>query len=732
MEMSNRDRRRYPRSELRAQITFELDGSKWQGTIINFSEIGLLIQSEHLLPPGKKVKIPIVLPGKGIFYLHGEVIWSKDFCEGRAEDKSQGFMGVELSAVPVEYLKAVSDLRKRLEASPSRNPRERYEVFHRVRFQSGEMFLTEYTENLNQGGMYIATAENLEPGTILKAQLEIPGFGEPLKIKGRVAYRLDQVTAKAKGRTPGVGIQFLDLSTKVRDQLDHYVRRLAIHRSDPQKSLNTEVPNNGALKEFLVPELILGISSKESTGILKLTHKSVKKKVYFQKGKPVFVDSSLPSETLGQFLTRRGLLPLQNLAKWLPLIEGSDSMVATNLVREKFMDEETIIDALVEHQEERLTNTFPWFEGSFEFTYDTDWPKTIMILPLQSHRIVFSGIVHWYDSTLVSSWMGLNELSTLRRERSPSSDHVLSHLAYQILFELWAPQTLKALGKSTGIPMKTLLPAAYALIISKWASLEFLLQKEKTKKPTVKPEKKPPKKKQETPTNWKLLIEEDFSRLGNLDYYELLGIDENASEVEITKAYLDRTARYSKESVTMEHFQDKELLQKISQILAWIRTAYDTLLDPTIRDAYKKEKTERKAQKIKADIMETDQVVLRAMSEMHEGNPKKAIEILEDRAKLKPFHPTVAGWYGWALFNEHREKNLNDALSLISKAIEQDPSDPHLYYFLGEISAHSQKWKEAESAYLQAVRLQSNFTQAKLGLDQTRKNMLISNQQNAN
>ena len=114
--------------------------------------------------------------------------------------------------------------------STRRRQEERFEVIHRVRFSSGEEFLSEYAENLSRGGMYLVTEESLKPGTVLQARLEIPGLEKPIELKGTVAYRVGAEQSFEQGRAPGVGIKFLELDPEARQRLDHYLTRLKIHR----------------------------------------------------------------------------------------------------------------------------------------------------------------------------------------------------------------------------------------------------------------------------------------------------------------------------------------------------------------------------------------------------------------------------------------------------------------------------------------------------------------------
>ncbi|MBX3270679.1 MAG: response regulator [Sandaracinaceae bacterium] len=80
----------------------------------------------------------------------------------------------------------------------------------KVRFRSIEELVTAYTEDVSRGGLYVTAAQQLPPGTEVQLSLELPDGGEPALVPARVAYLLDEPTARAQGRNPGMGMQFLE------------------------------------------------------------------------------------------------------------------------------------------------------------------------------------------------------------------------------------------------------------------------------------------------------------------------------------------------------------------------------------------------------------------------------------------------------------------------------------------------------------------------------------------
>ncbi|HEY4492798.1 MAG TPA: DUF4388 domain-containing protein, partial [Acidobacteriota bacterium] len=61
----------------------------------------------------------------------------------------------------------------------------------------------------------------------------------------------------------------------------------------------------GNLRQIRFPDLLLKISDRKQTGVLRLIRKPFQKVVYFQEGMIVFARSSDPDERLGELLLRQ-------------------------------------------------------------------------------------------------------------------------------------------------------------------------------------------------------------------------------------------------------------------------------------------------------------------------------------------------------------------------------------------------------------------------------------------
>ncbi len=67
-----------------------------------------------------------------------------------------------------------------------------------------------YTHDISQGGLYLATQNFLPLGSVVQLKVELPDGAEPAPIIARVAYTLDAEEAQQRGRSQGMGMEFLD------------------------------------------------------------------------------------------------------------------------------------------------------------------------------------------------------------------------------------------------------------------------------------------------------------------------------------------------------------------------------------------------------------------------------------------------------------------------------------------------------------------------------------------
>ena len=94
-----------------------------------------------------------------------------------------------------------------------------------VDYSSVDDFFTEFTANINEGGMFVEIEKPPELDTVVQLQFRLPGTRKPVKVLGRVAWSKDE----DPDGPSGVGIEFHDLSAELRDTINQVVRQLRRH-----------------------------------------------------------------------------------------------------------------------------------------------------------------------------------------------------------------------------------------------------------------------------------------------------------------------------------------------------------------------------------------------------------------------------------------------------------------------------------------------------------------------
>ena len=103
-----------------------------------------------------------------------------------------------------------------------RRETQRAPVTVRIQYGSVDAMFSEFTRNINEGGLFIATEEPLALEERVQLQFQLPGGEEPVKASGRVVRIQD-----ANDEMPrGMGIEFEELDAAARTRINELVLQL--------------------------------------------------------------------------------------------------------------------------------------------------------------------------------------------------------------------------------------------------------------------------------------------------------------------------------------------------------------------------------------------------------------------------------------------------------------------------------------------------------------------------
>lgn len=124
---------------------------------------------------------------------------------------------------PTLYLDPVTAFALAERALAERRRAPRYTVVAEVTFESETNFYSGLTENLSEGGLFIATLAPGRIGATIELELALPDGGPPIAVGAVVRW----IRGGEDGDVPapGMGVQFIDLPAEALDRIRWFTER---------------------------------------------------------------------------------------------------------------------------------------------------------------------------------------------------------------------------------------------------------------------------------------------------------------------------------------------------------------------------------------------------------------------------------------------------------------------------------------------------------------------------
>jgi uncharacterized protein (TIGR02266 family) len=99
---------------------------------------------------------------------------------------------------------------------------ERTELVVSIEYSTVDDFFSEFTRDINEGGVFIETERPQPVGTTVDLQFHLPGSEDPVKAVGLVVRSGDGTD----GSPIGMAVEFDGLSSDARERIDEIVRSM--------------------------------------------------------------------------------------------------------------------------------------------------------------------------------------------------------------------------------------------------------------------------------------------------------------------------------------------------------------------------------------------------------------------------------------------------------------------------------------------------------------------------
>jgi uncharacterized protein (TIGR02266 family) len=131
----------------------------------------------------------------------------------------------DFRSILVTFVRRFEKMMDRIQEFSTRR-RERISKSLSLKFKDRETFISAYSGNISSGGIFIVTKRPLRVGEKFLLKLQLPDLSVPLQIECQVSWTRQEEEA-AKGRPPGMGVRFLDISEKDSKLLKEYMKQIS-------------------------------------------------------------------------------------------------------------------------------------------------------------------------------------------------------------------------------------------------------------------------------------------------------------------------------------------------------------------------------------------------------------------------------------------------------------------------------------------------------------------------
>ena len=467
-------------------------------------------------------------------------------------------------------------------------------------------------------------------------------------------------------------------------------------------------PQADQLASTPLPNLLLALRACSFSGKLSLHNGRQERAFIFRKGAPILSESNLARDSLGAYLIRESLLSDEDLRPAIQRAEERHISQAAALLELEIIEPVKLFHLLQGQTRRHLFDSMDWRTGRYELIPDEEAETGFEALAIDLLPAVCEGLAaHWSIEELLA---GVSE-DLLRFPRTlPAFSGSLQRLELadddRQLFEgLRADQRVdRTLGKKLMSP--DLLAALW--VLRETGGLEFGDEADEVDAPsnagdethfeseielvvlddplpgeTVEPDDSPILSLAPVPSEGDSLrteIEKMGAALPHSDHYQALGVDSDASNSTIKKAYINAAKRYHPDALARLGLQG--LKEEASQVFSRIAEAFEVLSNPARRKDYDAEQQGEFSVADAQTLGQAETAYRKGEILLRMGDFAAALPYLDSAVEIWPGEGAYQSGLGWALYKK-TPSDPESARECLERAVELTPGDAVGHFRLG-------------------------------------------------
>jgi hypothetical protein len=359
----------------------------------------------------------------------------------------------------------------------------------------------------------------------------------------------------------------------------------------PRAASVPPVAVSGAVVDLVTEDtaaLLARLHEEGFTGKLVFARDDVQKLVFLDVGRPVFANSNLPHDRMGDLLYREGKITREQFARSREIVAGTGRRMGEILVEMGFLKRRELLPAVRRHVEDILYSLFAWDSGTVTLASGDAAQDERIRLATHPTALLFEGIRRKMDLPRLRARVGGDEtvIVPLKRDDIASAlaeaDLAAEERAAADLFD--GRRTLAEVVGMSRIDATSVWQLAHAL-----CALGLARAVEKGREQTDAARAQAARDTLPLTGAGDLAIDRErvlakHSHVLEADYFQVLGVRRDASAFEIKRAWEASRRDYAPEAFPAE--VQRDLGDALREIAAIVDEAFRVLRDGAVRSQY--------------------------------------------------------------------------------------------------------------------------------------------------
>ncbi len=451
----------------------------------------------------------------------------------------------------------------------------------------------------------------------------------------------------------------------------------------------------GNLKHLPLSDILLGLQRSEKTGILEIKKGFICKKIFIKNGDLIFANSNQEDDRFGELLLKSGRITLEQYYRSVDEMKKTGKRQGTILAELGCLKPKELAWTIIQQVEEIILGLFQWEDGEFEFKEGPLPSDEAITLKLSVGNLIYRGIKRIDNFTYFKN-LGLSMNAIPDYSDNPMNlfqDIKLEEMEREVLFLIDGRRTIQEILSTSPLDNFKTLKILYALL-----KIKIIEYKEKDKMEESKIGELITKEPEgEINAAFEEKVENLYNKLNSINYYDILGIKDDASLDEIKSAYYKKTKEFHPDRHF--HLPSDTLKNKLISLFSFLTKAYETLSDQKMKLEYDKSLSSGTMPMETSNSELARAQFIEGKEALREGFYTEATELFRKAI----YHDSSAAVYHFCLgLVLEKEKKYQDAEESIRTALQLEPFNAdyiaelgHIYLELGSDSKAKDTFEEA-------------------------------------